>query len=285
MEQPITKDIVVLYHKKCPDGFSGAWIAHKKFGENADYVPVSAGGLPPLFSGKEVYMIDYVPPEESLKNVIVNNKSVIAIDHHASAQNLISLMPGSVFNVKKSGSVLAWEYFFPSQSVPMLLKYEQEVDLWTWELPNSNEMSLYIDLTDYSFKDWDKLADDIEDPIVRAEIIKQSALLVKDKDKQVREMLEEDIQLVEFEGMKIYAINSPVSVSILGNLLVKKRPPVGLIWAESKDKIRVSLRSDGSVDVGILAKKYGGGGHKGAAGFRVALGAEKPWKVINDDEK
>lgn len=285
MDQPITKDIVVLYHKKCPDGFSGAWVAYKKFGDSANYIPVSAGGIPPVFSGKEVYMIDYVPPEETLKDVIASNKSVMAIDHHASSQDLMPLMPGSVFEIDKCGSVLAWEYFFPDWPLPTLLKYEQDVDLWKWQLPNTNELSLYLDLTDYNFNDWDKLAADFEDKETLAGIVKQAVLLVKYRDKQMREMIEEDAQLVEFEGMTINAINSLTSASALGNLLVKKRPPVALVWAEAKDKIHVSLRSDGSIDVGVLAKKYGGGGHRAAAGFRIMLGAEKPWTIITTDEK
>ena len=44
--------------------------------------------------------------------------------------------------------------------------------------------------------------------------------------------------------------------------------------------ITVSLRSDGSVDVSKLAKKYGGGGHKAAAGFSFKVGRKAPWKKI-----
>ena len=43
MDEPITKDIVIFYHKECQDGFSGAWVAWKKFGESADYVPPIIG--------------------------------------------------------------------------------------------------------------------------------------------------------------------------------------------------------------------------------------------------
>jgi bifunctional oligoribonuclease and PAP phosphatase NrnA len=41
-----------------------------------------------------------------------------------------------------------------------------------------------------------------------------------------------------------------------------------LFWPASSD-VRVSLRSRGAVDVSKLAEKFGGGGHRNAAGFRV----------------
>ena len=35
---------------------------------------------------------------------------------------------------------------------------------------------------------------------------------------------------------------------------------------EDKDKIKLSFRSQGDVPVNVLAEKFGGGGHKNAAG-------------------
>jgi phosphoesterase RecJ-like protein len=44
----------------------------------------------------------------------------------------------------------------------------------------------------------------------------------------------------------------------------------------------ISLRSDGTVDVSEIAKKYGGGGHIKAAGFVLDIGASLPWKELNE---
>ena len=69
-------------------------------------------------------------------------------------------------------------------------------------------------------------------------------------------------------------------VSEIGSELVKKLPPIGIIWSQRKDKIVVSLRSNGKVDVSKLAKKFGGGGHKASAAFRLDLNQKLPWKII-----
>jgi phosphoesterase RecJ-like protein len=42
-----------------------------------------------------------------------------------------------------------------------------------------------------------------------------------------------------------------------------------LIQEVGPDEIRASLRSDGSVDVNVVAGRFGGGGHRNAAGLRV----------------
>jgi hypothetical protein len=71
-EYKFTKDIVILYHGGCVDGFTGAWAAYKKSGDNADYfgitdreiIPDGLTGKEVYLTGKEVYMIDICFPQE-----------------------------------------------------------------------------------------------------------------------------------------------------------------------------------------------------------------------------
>lgn len=45
----IKPNIFVLYHAHCNDGLGAAFAAYKKFGESAEYIPVSYGkGLPEM---------------------------------------------------------------------------------------------------------------------------------------------------------------------------------------------------------------------------------------------
>ena len=37
----ITKNIIVFYHENCLDGFTGSYVAHKKFKYKAEYIPLS----------------------------------------------------------------------------------------------------------------------------------------------------------------------------------------------------------------------------------------------------
>ena len=56
------------------------------------------------------------------------------------------------------------------------------------------------------------------------------------------------------------------------------------MFMEQEDSVRVSLRSTGSIDVGMVAKKYlGGGGHRNAAGGNMDLPLENAVnKFINE---
>jgi phosphoesterase RecJ-like protein len=53
-------------------------------------------------------------------------------------------------------------------------------------------------------------------------------------------------------------------------LTVKEIEAVVFFKQEKGDEYRVSLRSKGEVDIGVIAKGYGGGGHKNAAGCTVS---------------
>ncbi|MGB9720921.1 MAG: DHH family phosphoesterase [bacterium] len=44
---------------------------------------------------------------------------------------------------------------------------------------------------------------------------------------------------------------------------------VSVFFREEKDSIRISLRSDGIIDVNEFARRFGGGGHRLAAGIRI----------------
>ena len=53
-------------------------------------------------------------------------------------------------------------------------------------------------------------------------------------------------------------------------LTVKEIEAVVFFKQEKGDQYRVSLRSKGNVDIGAIAKEYGGGGHKNASGCTVS---------------
>jgi len=55
-------------------------------------------------------------------------------------------------------------------------------------------------------------------------------------------------------------------VSMLRDIVNVK---VSFMFLEEKNSFKVSLRSDGDIDVSNIALSYNGGGHKGAAGFNI----------------
>ena len=99
--------------------------------------------------------------------------------------------------------------------------------------------------------------------------------------KIVIEQLIKDADKAVFNGYKTLVVNSPIWNSEIGHILADKLPPIGIIWFQRNGRICVSLRSNGKVDVSELAKRYGGGGHKAAAGFDVDAKNGLPWKIVD----
>lgn len=277
------KSVVVIFHGDCWDGFGGGYAAWKKFGDSAEYYPQKHGfAVPGGIDGKEVYIIDFSFKEEIMADIVKRAKKVVALDHHVSAEKSTKMAREYVYALDHSGAVIAWQYFHPNTPVPVLLQHVEDVDIWKWKLPNTAELMAYMGLVEYDFETWDAIARDWEDPVRLAGYVARGKDLLKYESQMVKRLME-GAMLAEFEGHKTYVVNSPVLHSEIGMRLTKLLPPIAIVWSEKTGIHRVSLRSDGSVDVSLLAQKYGGGGHKAAAGFAFPINKEKPWKIIDAD--
>lgn len=269
MKEIPNKKIAVIYHADCPDGFGASYAAWKKFGDNAEYIPAIHNATPPSLSGKEVYFVDFMYSPKDMERVKSEALLVVIIDHHASNEEFSKVADQRVFDNGHSASVLAWQYFFPDKKVPLFLKYVEDVDIWKFLLPDSKKISNAMWLYPFDYNVWDKIISDFEDEKKIIKYINEGDILLRGADKTV-ESLVSDAKEIIFEGYDCLISNSPVHYSFLGHSLAMKKPPVGIVWCYENGRVSVSLRSDGTVDVSKLAAKYGGGGHKSAAGFELA---------------
>ncbi len=276
------KDIVILYHAECPDGFGAAWAAWKKFGDLAEYIPVHHNSpIPEGLEGKEIYSVDFTYPEETTRGLINKNRRVTAIDHHVTREGAIKMTNDYLYSNDHSGSVLAWTYFHPDKPVPKLLEYVEDRDLWKFSLSNTAEICACIDTHEYDLNVWDKLIKNMEDGSFVAKCIEKGKIILEHEKRLIKRTIEEGARLVDFDGYRVYSVNAPhFSASDIGAMLIAKNPPFAIIWSEDKERVNVSLRSDGSTDVSKIAAKFGGGGHKGSAGFTLPAINSFPWKEI-----
>ncbi len=278
----MSKNIIILYHKNCDDGFGATWAAWKKFGNKAKYIGINPGDEPPKgLAGKDVYFLDVSCSPEAARRLLKITRSLTIIDHHISAKNIAHLIPNSLFNFDFtiSGAVLAWKYFHPDKKVPMLLRYIQAQDLWHWGLPYAKEIMSALKLYDFDFEVWSKIAKDLENKKSIKKYINEGNILLTQRKIGTREALKDAIK-VKFCGYTTFAVNTRSAVSEIGAVLYKKLPPIAIVWSVRGDKIVVSLRSNGKADVSKLAARFGGGGHKVSAAFRLPVESKFPWKII-----
>lgn len=279
------KEIVILYHGGCPDGFGSAYAAWKKFGETAEYIPMKySQTVPEGLEGKELYFIDFCYTQDVMDDIAKRAKSVTVLDHHLGSKEVVESMPEHIFDEKRSGATIAWSYFHPDVPVPMLLQYVEDGDRYVFKLPDSRAVLAYAYAQRFTFEDWDHLVQEFEDAGTRASLIEKGKIY-SEHFAILTEQIANKAILVSFEGFECYLASAAnMFTSDVGNRLALLKPPLGIIVNLHGDIVNVSLRSDSSVDVSALARKYGGNGHPQASAFHLKWGDPLPWTVLTENE-
>lgn len=279
---------IVFYHGGCPDGFGGAYAAWKKFGDAAEYVPLSRGELPPfeLADGATAYFIDFSYDQAVMDEFARRAARIVVLDHHEGVAEVIQSMPEHVYRTEQSGAGIAWEYFHPGVPLPSLLAYVEDIDLFRLALPETRAVITYLEVQEMSFETWDQIIRKLDDPTSREEMLTRARIYA-----EYFELLAEDsvehAKLVSFEGYEVlFTATHPIKSmkSLVGNLLAKQQGPFALVATAHREGYGISIRGDGSVDVAKIAQKYGGNGHPNAAGFFVPHDGVIPWVRIENDE-
>jgi len=254
----------VIYHADCSDGFGAAYSAWKLLGDRAQYHAAKYGEPAPDVTGKNVAILDFSYDNSTTKRMIKDANSLIVIDHHKSAMIELHDVSCTRFDMNHSGAMLAWKFFHPGKDAPRLIKYIEDRDLWKWEMPYSKEFSAAFDMVPFSFEDFDKYLDDsaVDDAQERGAYILAYSKTVISK-------IAKHATARKINGKDVLVVNSPHWMSEIGSALSPKCD-YAIIWYWDHDvrQVKVSLRAHHEdADVSEIAKKFGGGGHRKAAGF------------------
>lgn len=260
MQEPHVPD-VVLFHAECMDGFGAAWALWKRFPE-ARFVPVKHGfPQPEGLDQQHVVMVDFSYPRADILALADRTASLQILDHHITAESALADLPFAYFDMDRSGAVLAWDWAH-SQSVPWLLQYVQDKDLWRWQLPYSREISSALASYPFDFAIWEQF---------QFETLKIEGTGILRSENNLIDRLTLDAVMVFVAGYTVPAVHSPVLASQIGERLAADHA-FGVIWHQKDGRRYFSLRSKaGGISVSEIAAQYGGGGHTHAAGFSVAL--------------
>lgn len=254
------------YHANCADGFGAAWSAWKVLGDKANYHPVRHGDPMPEFdSSTRLAIVDFAYPREQLLELVEKVEALIVLDHHWSAAKDLEGLDFARFDLKKSGARMAWEYWHPDQELPELLAHVEDRDLWNWALPQSEEVGLAITQRIFDFDTWSRYDVDA----LKAE---GTILLGYQKSLIARALTKH--YWSDVGGYNVPTVNSLIFQSEIGDELCKMYPeaPFAAIWCQKGKNIQAwSLRSIGEFDVSVIATKFGGGGHRNAAGFGLQI--------------
>lgn len=275
------RDVLVLYHGgKCADGFGAAYAAWVKFRDSAEYIAVNYGEEPPDVKDKEVYVVDFSYPLETLVKMKYDSKSIFVIDHHASAvDNLLTKTDDRIRNrnidyikhdvwltMEQSGCGMAWDYFHPGIPAPYGLLLIQDRDLWLFKDNNTKAFNAALRaFIKFDFFKWHEI---MSSNTLTLDLIERGEDVLTVFDKDIADLSAKAYRYT-LNGIECLACNAPAKyASELGNVLAKKATFAAIYSFDGQRKEwQYSLRSVGDFDVKEIAKAFGGGGHKNAAGF------------------
>ena len=267
-----------IYHGNCLDGFAAAWAVRNALAENVDFYKGIHQQSPPDVSGMDVILVDFSYKKEVLEDMLETAGSITILDHHISAEKDLSdlLKSGKInglFDMNRSGAMLAWQWFNPDQQPPKLITHIQDRDLWLFKLEGTREIHAALSSYPYDFKVWDKLMASNDDEL--AALKRDGEAIERRLQKDVKELIASGVRRMLIAGYDVPVLNaSSAYVSDAGHIMSQNEPFAACYW-DHPDGRSFSLRSsEDGIDVAEVAKKYGGGGHQKAAGFTVDIGWE-----------
>ncbi len=280
------KKLVIYHGGGCADGWASAWLM-KRAHPDAELHAANYGDEPPDVRDREVYIVDFSWPRSQMLRIVEQCKgNLTVLDHHKTAQKELELfceecystnatgqqppldrIPTVTFDMKKSGAMLTWDFLAKSHNVvPWVVQYVQDRDLWEWKLPMSKEINANLRSYPQTMEAWNSLLE--RDPAVfaveGAAILRDQAVTIATHVKNAWE--------IELAGHKVLCVNATTLISEIAGELASGMP-FGCSFFDKGNGQRIwSLRSrEGGIDVSEIAKQFGGGGHKAAAGFQEKL--------------
>ncbi|MDX1406792.1 MAG: hypothetical protein R3330_01630, partial [Saprospiraceae bacterium] len=178
------KDLLVIYHGNCADGFGAAWVVWNALGPEVEFFPGTYQSAPPDCTDRNVLMVDFSYKRPVIDMIAQVARSIVILDHHKSAKE--DLEPFAVqecgegrlawadipsmlrdleelnrppilalFDMERSGAMITWDVFNPGQKPPQLLRHIQDRDLWRFELEGTREIQAALFSYPYDFRTWD----------------------------------------------------------------------------------------------------------------------------------
>lgn len=271
----------VIYHGFCADGFTSAWILwnhikkqqNKKPEEEPSDVSFHAanyGEEPPrsIEPHDSVIIADFSYSRPVLEELRNNCADLLVLDHHKTAMDDLFSFSDAIFDMKRSGCGITWDYFNSGVKRPTLVNYMEDRDLWNFKLPHSEEIFNYVTSYKYNFHTWDYLSQLLDTNFDQC--VREGAAIKRFIYQVVDNAITHNLLWVELEGLRTPCLSIGKEFgSIACHELTKRfQVPYAIYFCFSEDKTFYGIRGDGSVDVSAIAKKFGGGGHKNASGWQ-----------------
>jgi oligoribonuclease NrnB/cAMP/cGMP phosphodiesterase (DHH superfamily) len=283
-----------IFHAFCADGFGAAWVVRRALGDAVEFHGASYGQEPPDVAGRDVIMVDFSYKRPVLDAMAKNAHSILILDHHkTAAEDLAGLLapPSSyeawraategnlsrnvrvaaLFDMDRSGAGISWDYFNPGERRPYLINRLEDRDLWRFQYEDTRSVQAAVFSYPYDFMVWDRLME----PLTLYELRTEGEAIERQHHKDIAELVGATRRTMTIGGHVVPVANLPYTLTSDAGHLMAQGQPFAACYLDTPKGRTFSLRStDAGIDVSEIAKGYGGGGHRNAAGFIREIGWE-----------
>ena len=236
-----------------------------------------------IIKDEPVYIVDFSISPDEMTQLLEITKDVTWIDHHKTAIEKYKDFPQEIRGVRMdgvAGCMLTFCYLYEmtfygtggikpfeekmTEKAPLFTHLIADWDIWAFK---------YYDITryfhaafeSYDFEPnsscWDMLINNEEN-----KLIEQGKIILNYQDQYHKKYCQARGFETVFDGFKAYALNLGMCNSDVFKDVDSSAYDLFISFSFDGTVWVVSLYSK-TIDVSEIAKKHGGGGHKGAAGF------------------
>ena len=286
----------VIYHKKCPDGFTGFFLLHQSglIDANAKIMPdVPSAKFPPNDVHGNVIIVDVAYKHDVLEQIIKSSDNVLFIDHHMTIRDeTIELCTKykdkftTIYDDKKSGATLMWDFLYPNKKHPWFIDLIEDNDTGQWKLNGVKDFITGFNVN-YDLKLNNENIVKFKS-LFRKSVVSELIKIGKTYNEYKKYLVDENstrISIERFPSDKIfnqfrssftksgqykvavYCGSSCPNASELATKIIKDtKCDFFISWVLNLDRGEyvLTMRSE-TTDVGNIAKLFGGGGHMYAA--------------------
>lgn len=295
------ENVTIIYHSADYDGiFSGqavnAWLGHQASMEGrTERAPKLIGWdygqpVPNVDPESKIFMVDIAIPELL---VPANRHRIVWIDHHKTSMDTYGEGWPGVRIEGVAACRLVWAWFLSNErrerlptkqdfidrtvDEPKLLRLAGEYDVWDHRNPEALTLQyglraqpwfsplIYLQICVKKLeKELNREVADLFDAGRAAESYA----------KEINKTLAKAAYRMDLWSYKFLVLNATSGNSTLYNSVVTDKDEGLLLWGYNGTDVKVSLYAGPAgkdIDFSQIAKRYGGGGHRGACGFRVSL--------------
>ncbi len=290
-----------FYHNDSDGKCAGFWVAlnvgiHDKYNDMPVFQEIDYRTKFPMETirkDEQVYIVDYSISPDEMRELLNITKDVTWIDHHKTAIEKYKEFEHEIRGIRYdgvSGCMLTYCYIHHmtargegeikpfdismTEDAPMFTKLIDDWDVWKFNYGDDTRY-FQIAFNAYDFSPcadtWDMFLDNDGEQT----LIEQGKIMIQYRDNWAKNYMKLGFE-TEFEGHKCFAVNLGCCNSDYFKSLPEGKYEILMPFVFDGNVYTVSLYST-TVDVSEIAKKYGGGGHKGASGFQIK---ELPFKKL-----